>query len=78
VGSAIQITVFLLDKIPHQLLIIGEHLILCLCDGFSQCNNPIFITLRRGAAEDHDRIVLFQNRQVVLNFRQFPGTPLFL
>lgn len=35
----------LLDKIPHQLLIIGEHLILCLCDGFSQCNNPIFITL---------------------------------
>ena len=35
----------LLDKIPHQLLIIGEHLILCFLDGFPQNNNPFFVTL---------------------------------
>ena len=35
----------LLDKVPYQLLIIGEHFILCLFDGFSQSSNPIFVTL---------------------------------
>ena len=35
----------LLDKIPHHLLIIGEHLILCFLDGFPQSNNPFFVTL---------------------------------
>ncbi len=35
----------LLDKIPHQLLIISEYLILSFFDGIPQSSNPFFVTL---------------------------------
>jgi len=43
-GDLVREDLDLLDKVPDQLLIIGERFIFCLLDGFSQSCNPLFMS----------------------------------